>query len=105
MTTTKKLTIVVVALAVALVCVVSGTLAFLVAQSDVVFAELTDEEIEYYVQKYCPMDKAGSYGVQEWIGYIGITGINGSYFNVMGLPVQRLYSELGKVKYRANESL
>ena len=65
-----------------------------VAQSDVVFAELTDEEIEYYVQKYRPMDKAGSYGVQEWIGYIGITGINGSYFNVMGLPVQRLYKEL-----------
>ena len=69
-----------------------------VAQSDVVFAELTDEEIEYYVQKYRPMDKAGSYGVQEWIGYIGITGINGSYFNVMGLPVQRLYSELRKMK-------
>ena len=69
-----------------------------VAQSDVVFAELVDEEIEYYVQKYRPMDKAGSYGVQEWIGYIGITGIVGSYFNVMGLPVQRLYSELGKVK-------
>ena len=65
-----------------------------VAQSDVVFAELTDDEIEYYVQKYRPMDKAGSYGVQEWIGYIGITGINGSYFNVMGLPVQKLYSVL-----------
>ena len=69
-----------------------------VAKSDVTFAELTDEEIDYYVQKYRPMDKAGSYGVQEWIGYIGITGINGSYFNVMGLPVQRLYSELRKVK-------
>lgn len=65
-----------------------------VAQSNVVFAELTDDEIEYYVQKYRPMDKAGSYGVQEWIGYIGITGINGSYFNVMGLPVQKLYSVL-----------
>ena len=60
----------------------------------VVLEALTDEEIEYYVQKYRPMDKAGSYGVQEWIGYIGITGINGSYFNVMGLPVQRLYGEL-----------
>ena len=69
-----------------------------VAQSDVVFAELADEEIEYYVHKFRPMDKAGSYGVQEWIGYIGITGINGSYFNVMGLPVQKLYSELRKVK-------
>ena len=65
-----------------------------VAQSDVTFDTLTDEEIEYYVQRYRPMDKAGSYGVQEWIGYIGITGIVGSYFNVMGLPVQRLYKEL-----------
>ena len=69
-----------------------------VAQSDVTFANLADDEIEYYVNKYKPMDKAGSYGVQEWIGYIGITGINGSYFNVMGLPVQRLYCELGKVR-------
>ena len=69
-----------------------------VAQSDVTFATLTDDEIEYYIAKYKPMDKAGSYGVQEWIGYIGITGINGSYFNVMGLPVQRLYCELGKVR-------
>ena len=65
-----------------------------VAQSDVTFAELSDDEIAYYIEKYRPMDKAGSYGVQEWSGYIGITGINGSYFNVMGLPVQRLYSEL-----------
>ena len=69
-----------------------------VAKSDVTFAELSGDEIEYYVQKYRPMDKAGSYGVQEWIGYIGITGIVGSYFNVMGLPVQRLYAELKKVK-------
>ena len=65
-----------------------------VAATEVAFARLTDEEIDYYVEKYRPMDKAGSYGVQEWIGYIGITGINGSYFNVMGLPVQRLYNEL-----------
>ena len=65
-----------------------------VAQSDVTFASLNDEEIAYYVAKYRPMDKAGAYGVQEWIGYIGMTNINGSYFNVMGLPVQRLYSEL-----------
>ena len=64
-----------------------------VAASEVTFARLTSEEIDYYVEKYRPMDKAGSYGVQEWIGYIGITGINGSYFNVMGLPVQRLYNE------------
>ena len=68
-----------------------------VAQSYVTFAELTDEEIEYYVQKYRPMDKAGAYGAQEWIGYIGMSNIVGSYFNVMGLPVQRLYSELKRI--------
>ena len=68
-----------------------------VAQSDVTFSELTDDEIEYYVQKYRPMDKAGAYGAQEWIGYIGMSNIVGSYFNVMGLPVQRLYSELKKI--------
>ena len=68
-----------------------------VAQSDVTFATLADDEIDYYINKYRPMDKAGSYGVQEWIGYIGIEKISGSYFNVMGLPVQRLYSELRTV--------
>lgn len=65
-----------------------------VAQSDVTFSVLTDEEIEYYIEKYKPMDKAGSYGAQEWIGYVGMQNIVGSYFNVMGLPVQRLYAEL-----------
>lgn len=65
-----------------------------VAQSDVTFANLDDCEIEYYIAKYKPMDKAGAYGAQEWIGYIGMSNIVGSYFNVMGLPVQRLYSEL-----------
>ena len=55
---------------------------------------LDDDEIEYYIAKYRPMDKAGSYGAQEWIGYIGMSNIVGSYFNVMGLPVQRLYNEL-----------
>ena len=67
-----------------------------VSRSDVTFATLTDEEIEYYVSQYRPMDKAGAYGIQEWIGYIGVERIEGSYFNVMGLPVQRLYSELKK---------
>jgi len=62
--------------------------------TDVIFADLTDEEINYYIDRYKPYDKAGAYGVQEWIGYIGISGINGSFYNVMGLPVQRLYSEL-----------
>ncbi len=62
--------------------------------TDVTFKELSEEEIDYYVSKYKPLDKAGSYGIQEWIGYIGVTSINGSYFNVMGLPVQRIYKEL-----------
>ena len=59
--------------------------------TEVTFAALTDEEIGYYVSHYRPLDKAGAYGVQEWIGYIGVTGMNGSYYNVMGLPVHRLY--------------
>ena len=64
--------------------------------TDVVFKELTDDEINYYVEKYKPLDKAGAYGIQEWIGYIGVTSITGSFFNVMGLPVQRIYEELLK---------
>ncbi|MCR4613351.1 MAG: Maf-like protein [Bacteroidaceae bacterium] len=60
----------------------------------VTFADLTDEEIRHYVENYKPFDKAGAYGIQEWIGYIGVTRLEGSYFNVMGLPVQRLYTEL-----------
>ena len=62
--------------------------------TDVTFKTLSDEEIDYYVKKYQPLDKAGAYGIQEWIGYIGVTSLNGSYFNVMGLPVQRIYCEL-----------
>ncbi|MBR2962409.1 MAG: septum formation protein Maf [Alistipes sp.] len=62
--------------------------------STVRFRKLTDEEITYYIEKYHPFDKAGSYGIQEWIGYAAIEGIEGSFFNVMGLPVQRLYTEL-----------
>ncbi len=58
------------------------------------FRELTDDEIEYYISHYHPFDKAGAYGIQEWIGYVGVTGIHGSYFNVMGLPVQRIWQEL-----------
>lgn len=64
------------------------------AATDVTFSKLTDEEIDYYIECYRPMDKAGSYGIQEWIGYIGVERIEGSFFNVMGLPVQRLYREL-----------
>lgn len=55
---------------------------------------MSDEEIEYYVNEYKPFDKAGAYGIQEWIGYVAIEGIDGSFYNVMGLPVQRLYVEL-----------
>ena len=62
--------------------------------TDVWFASLSDEQIFYYVDNYRPFDKAGAYGIQEWIGYVGVERIDGSYFNVVGLPVQRLYSEL-----------
>lgn len=65
--------------------------------TDVTFKVLTDDEIDYYITHYKPFDKAGAYGIQEWIGYIGVTGICGSYFNVMGLPVQRIYIELEQV--------
>lgn len=62
--------------------------------TEVTFKPLCDEEIDYYIEHYKPFDKAGAYGIQEWIGYIGCTGLKGSYFNVMGLPVQRIYEEL-----------
>jgi len=62
--------------------------------SEVDFAELTNDEIIYYVDKYKPFDKAGAYGIQEWIGYVGVRGIEGSFYNVMGMPVQRLYREM-----------
>ena len=65
--------------------------------SQVTFAQLSEAEIDHYVTHYRPLDKAGAYGIQEWIGYIGVTSIEGSYFNVMGLPVQRLYSEMKKM--------
>lgn len=62
--------------------------------TEVDFAQLTDSEIEYYVETYKPFDKAGAYGIQEWIGGIGVTGMRGSYYNVMGLPIQKLYKVL-----------
>jgi septum formation protein len=65
-------------------------------ESDVYFRCFSDAEIEWYVDHYQPYDKAGAYGIQEWIGYVGIEKINGSFFNVMGLPTQRLYVELCK---------
>jgi septum formation protein len=62
--------------------------------TDVYFRKLADDEIAYYIKKYKPFDKAGAYGIQEWIGFIGVERIDGSYFNVMGLPVQQVYTEL-----------
>ena len=62
--------------------------------SQVKFTNITDEEINFYVDNYLPFDKAGAYGIQEWIGIVAVEGIKGSYFNVVGLPVQRLYQKL-----------
>lgn len=67
------------------------------ATTQVTFDVLTEDEIEFYVEKFRPLDKAGAYGVQEWIGFVGVSQLEGSYFNVMGLPVQRLYQELKKL--------
>jgi septum formation protein len=73
---------------------VNYQLSTIVDRTDVTFAELSESEIDYYVSKYRPFDKAGAYGVQEWIGYIACTGMNGSYFNVMGFPVHLVYRYL-----------
>jgi septum formation protein len=62
--------------------------------TDVTFAPLTPEDIAYYVDHYRPFDKAGAYGIQEWIGFVGVERIEGSYYNVMGLPVKRVYEML-----------
>ena len=70
------------------------------SRSDVTFRELTDEEIHHYVSTYKPLDKAGAYGIQEWIGYVGCTGINGSFYNVMGLPTAALYTNLKKLQVK-----
>lgn len=64
------------------------------------FAELTDREIAYYVDNFRPLDKAGAYGIQEWIGYIGVSGIRGDFYNVMGLPLRALYENLVKITAR-----
>lgn len=62
--------------------------------SEVSFGEITEEEARYYVENFSPLDKAGAYGIQEWIGCVAVEGISGSFYNVMGLPVHRLYREL-----------
>ena len=68
--------------------------------SNVTFDFLTTEEIDYYIDHYQPFDKAGAYGIQEWIGFVGVTRLEGSYFNIMGLPIQRLYQELKTIAPR-----
>lgn len=75
----------------------NGELETLVDCTKVTFKTLSEEEIDYYVNKYCPLDKAGAYGVQEWIGYVGVTKMEGSYFNVMGFPICRVYETLRKL--------
>ena len=67
------------------------------AETEVRFAALSEDEILYYVDRFLPMDKAGAYGIQEWIGYVAVENISGSYYNIMGLPIQRLYKELKKL--------
>ncbi len=77
------------------VCVTTTDRSESFADTSIVhFAELTDDEIDYYIKHYRPLDKAGAYGIQEWIGNIGITGINGDFYNVMGLPTRKLYQLL-----------
>lgn len=66
--------------------------------SRVKFAKLTDAEIDFYIKNYRPFDKAGAYGIQEWIGFVAVEWIHGSFYNIMGLPVQQLYSQLRKIK-------
>ena len=72
--------------------------------TEVTFKPLSVEEIHYYVSHYHPLDKAGAYGIQEWIGFIGCTGLKGSYYNVMGLPVQRIYAELLKMEQEKSDN-
>ncbi|NVO11554.1 MAG: septum formation protein Maf [Bacteroidales bacterium] len=70
--------------------------------TDVYFRKLTNEEIWYYINNFKPFDKAGAYGIQEWIGFVGVERIDGSYFNVMGLPIQQLYTELQNFINKSN---
>lgn len=76
----------------------NGELETLVDCTKVTFKTLSEEEINYYVTKYHPLDKAGAYGVQEWVGYVGVTKMEGSYFNVMGFPISRVYETLRQLK-------
>lgn len=80
------------------VCIVTKEKTILFdSKTEVTFSKLTESEINYYVDTFAPYDKAGAYGIQEWIGFVAVESMAGSYFNVMGLPIQRLYRELLKV--------
>lgn len=80
------------------VCLMTkDTLRTFVDRTDVTFRELTEDEIWHYIRTYRPLDKAGAYGIQEWIGYVACTALHGSYFNVVGLPTERLYEALQQV--------
>lgn len=72
---------------------------FFTDHTEVTFKQLSSEEIDYYIGKYQPFDKAGSYGVQEWLGYVGVVDMKGSYFNVMGLPLHLMYQKLNEFNY------
>ncbi|MFC2089788.1 Maf family nucleotide pyrophosphatase [Bacteroidota bacterium] len=72
----------------------SSKSAEFISATEVTFGSITDEEIDYYIETYRPYDKAGAYGIQEWIGFVAVERISGSYFNVMGLPIHKLYREL-----------
>jgi len=78
-------------------CPVATEMKKFTSETEVCFSELTDEEINYYLDNYKPFDKAGAYGIQEWIGFAGVERISGSFFNVMGLPVHKLYEELKNI--------
>jgi septum formation protein len=85
------------------VCIKTNSFEKILTDStSVSFSELTSDEINYYLERYQPYDKAGSYGIQEWIGYIGVEKIEGSYFNVMGLPVHKLYHTLKEIENSQN---
>ena len=77
----------------------NGKINSFLDSTEVSFYDLSDEEITFYINHYKPMDKAGSYGIQEWMGYVGIRKIKGDFFNVMGLPLHKLYREIEKIAF------
>ena len=80
----------------------NGEINSFVDATEVTFYDLCEDEIKFYIDYYKPMDKAGSYGIQEWMGYVGVRKIEGDFFNVMGLPLHRLYREIEKIISKRN---